>query len=463
VSLTGLILLLFTGLIRTFGSAAAQPVEPGQTSYLKVDFTQSFTELRDAAVAAKPGVEAAHNAVLNQRYDLSDRPAAGVVMERAKPVQDGIRVKLPAGQSWDSLAALTPTQIRDQNLWPQGFLPLPHVNQPVGGFMFPQFVINQTKLQDGRNLQRFDLDYDLPDQFLAEFPPGMYLTPHTEMGDVTGGVLLTLNNYFEKFNGFMTPRQLEGLRLLLTPFAQQQYNVTEDRKTELPSTGATCFDCHSNGHQNGAAHLTPDARPEAFRHRTKTLSLRGVNVQRLFGSQRALKTVEDFTEFEQRVAYFDGDIVIAEKKGVNPLVRGTQVERMADLQAMLTFPPNPKLDVLGRLDPAVATPAELRGQDIFNGKGQCASCHPAPYFTDNSMHDLQTGRFFNPTTINNMVMVNDGPIKTFALRAVKDNPPYMHDQRLLTLDDTIEFFNLILGTKLATPEKQDLLAFLRAI
>jgi cytochrome c peroxidase len=62
-----------------------------------------------------------------------------------------------------------------------------------------------------------------------------------------------------------------------------------------------------------------------------------------------------------------------------------------------------------------------------------------------------------------MVMVNDGPIKTFALRAVKDNPPYMHDQRLLTLDDTIEFFNLILGTKLTTPEKQDLLAFLRAI
>jgi hypothetical protein len=39
----------------------------------------------------------------------------------------------------------------------------------------------------------------------------------------------------------------------------------------------------------------------------------------------------------------------------------------------------------------------------------------------------------------------------------------MHDQRLLTLDDTIEFFNLILGTKMTTPEKQDLLAFLRVI
>ena len=39
-------------------------------------------------------------------------------------------------------------------------------------------------------------------------------------------------------------------------------------------------------------------------------------------------------------------------------------------------------------------------------------------------------------------MFGDGPIKTFSLRGVKDNPPYLHDERLLTLDDTIEFFNL---------------------
>jgi hypothetical protein len=38
-----------------------------------------------------------------------------------------------------------------------------------------------------------------------------------------------------------------------------------------------------------------------------------------------LKSVEDFTEFEQRGAYFDGDPVIATKKGVNILERGSQV------------------------------------------------------------------------------------------------------------------------------------------
>ena len=57
-----------------------------------------------------------------------------------------------------------------------------------------------------------------------------------------------------------------------------------------------------------------------------------MNIQRLFGSQRALKTVEDFTEFEQRAAYFDGDPVIATKKGVNILDRGSQVHFMAEFQ-----------------------------------------------------------------------------------------------------------------------------------
>ena len=265
------------------------------------------------------------------------------------------------------------------------------------------------------------------------------------------------------FNGVLTPRQLEGLRLLLTPFPEQQFNATEDRKSATPSLGVACFDCHSNGHQNGAVHLAPDNRPEWFRHRVGTVSLRGVNIQRLFGSQRALKTVEDFTEFEQRTAYFDGDIVTATKKGVNPLERGSQVDFMADFQEILDFPPAPKLDVFGKLDPAKATPAEMRGQEIFFGKGQCASCHQPPYYTDNLMHDLQTERFFKPELVNGAMMVGDGKIKTFALRGIKDDPPYLHDQRLLTLDDTVEFFNLILGDKLTAQEKQDLVAFMRAL
>jgi cytochrome c peroxidase len=332
-----------------------------------------------------------------------------------------------------------------------------------GGQVFPQFEIDEIKKQEGRDLTRFDLDIDLPDQFLPEFPPPMFLTTRLDLGDVSQGKLVTMDNYFELFDGILNPKQLEGLRLLLTPFPQQQFNETSDRRSERPSRGVACFDCHANGHANGATHLVGDMRPQAYRHRLDTPSLRGVNIQRLFGSQRALKTVEDFTEFEQRGAYFDGDPVIATKKGVNVLERGSQIQDMAEFQELLDFPPAPKLDVFGKLIPEKSSAAELRGQELFFGKAQCAICHPAPYYTDNTMHNLQLERFFKPRTINGLHAGMDGPIKTFPLRGIKDSPPYLHDGRLLTLEDTVEFFNLVQGTKLDAEEKSDLMAFLREL
>jgi cytochrome c peroxidase len=224
-----------------------------------------------------------------------------------------------------------------------------------------------------------------------------------------------------------------------------------------------CFECHVNGHTNASTHLVGDIRPQEFRHRIDTPSLRGVNIQRLFGSQRALKSVEDFTEFEQRAAYFDGDPVIATKKGVNILERGSQVHFMAEFQELLDFPPAPKLNVLGKLDPAQATEAELRGQEVFFGKGQCTACHVPPYYTDNLMHNLRTERFYKPQMINGRYASADGPIKTFPLRGIKDSPPYLHDDRLMTLEDTVEFFNLVLGTKLSKQEKEDLVTFMRQL
>jgi cytochrome c peroxidase len=105
----------------------------------------------------------------------------------------------------------------------------------------------------------------------------------------------------------------------------------------------------------------------------------------------------------------------------------------------------------------------MRSQEMFFGKGQCGGCHAAPYYTDNLMHDLKTERFFKPEMVNGMNEVGDGAVKTFPLRGIKDSPPYLHDGRLLTLDDTVEFFNLVLGTKLTGEEKHDLVAFLRTL
>src|SRR6201991_4369156 len=411
-----------------FGFAYAQQAPRGKSSYMPVDIEEPFSAIFARLSAQKPDVTREHMALLNERYDLSDRPAAGVTMDRTKPVQEGVRVKLPAGKTWEALAAMSPEQIREQNVFPKGFYPLPHPKHSEGGFVFPQFLIDEIKRQEGgRDLTRFDVEYDIPDHFLPEFPPPMYLNQRTDLGDVSQGKLVTIENYYELFNGILPPKQIEGLRLLVTAFPQQQFNQTEDRRTEMPSRGSACFDCHSNGHTNKATHLAPDARPEESRHRIVTPTLRGVQIQRLFGSQRALKTIEDFTQFEQAGAYFDGDNVIATKKGMNFLDRLTQVNLMAEFQEELGFPPAPKLDVFGRLDPSKATPAELRGQEIFFGKGRCDDCHGAPYYTDNLMHDLKTERFFKPEMINGMNATRDGAVKTFPLRGIKTSPPYMHD------------------------------------
>jgi cytochrome c peroxidase len=445
------------------GVAHAQnPPDRGATSYSPVDIKESFASIMARMSAAKPAIMRRQMDLLAQRYDLANRPAAQT-MTKGKALQDGVRVKLPAGVSWDQLGAMEPDQIRDRDVFPAGFKPLPHPNHPEGGMIFPKFHIDEVNRQEQRDLTRFDLDFDIPEHFLPEFPPAIFLTTRPDLGDVSQGKLVTIENFYELFNGILNPKQIEGLRLLVTPFPQQQFNQTEDRRAARPHRGVTCFDCHVNGHTNGGSHLVGDIRPQEFRHRIETPSLRGIQIQRLFGSQRAMRSVEDFTEFEQRAAYFDGDPVTATKKGVNILERGSQVHFMAEFQELMDFPPAPRLGIDGKLDPKKASAQELRGQALFMGKAQCAVCHIPPYYTDNLMHNLRAERFFKPVMINGMMASQDGPIKTFPLRGIKDSPPYMHDGRLLTLDDTVEFFNLILQSRLTQAEKSDLLAFLKAL
>ncbi|MGO9815694.1 MAG: cytochrome B6, partial [Isosphaeraceae bacterium] len=385
---------------------------------------ESFQAVMAKDKADKESVMARQKKLLEERYDLTPRPDGKVTMSRGKPIQVGPTAKLPEGLTWEQLTAMASDEIREKGLFPKGFLPLPHPKHEVGGMVFPQMEIKQF----GR-LERFDVDFDLPEHFLPEFPPALYLTTRMDLGDVSQGRVVTEDNFQELFAGILNAKDLEGLRLLVTQFPQQQFNASADRKTDKPDgmRGVSCFDCHVNGHTSGAAHLVGDIRPQSHRRRIETTSLRGVNIQRLFGSQRALKSVEDFTEFEQRAAYFDGDQVSAAAKGVNPLERGSQVHFMAEVQELLAFPPAP-LGIDGKLDTRkfAADSTEMRGQQLFFGKAQCATCHPAPYYTDNTMHDLQVERFYKTQTINGLVATAQGPIKTFTLRGIKESPPYFH-------------------------------------
>jgi cytochrome c peroxidase len=409
----------------------------------------TFEDIYKAGVAAKPKVMATQRKLLESRYHLEPKLDPVAKMSRGKPLAVGPTALLPKGMDWETLARMSSEEIREKDIFPYKALPHPAQGGGLGGQVFPQMQIKMFP-----RLERYDVEFDLPEGFLPEFPPAMFLQNRPDLGDVSRGEVVSINNYYRLFADILTAVQLDGLRLLLTPFPQEEFNPTSDRKTAQPSLGVTCFDCHTNGHTSGQFHINPDTMPEQRRMRLDTVSLRGVYDQHIHGSKRSLRSVEDFTEFEQRTAYFNGDEIHAIKKGANFLDR-IPVTHMAQMQNMLDFPPAPKLTLTGHLDPAKATESELRGEKLFFGKAQCATCHPAPIYLDNQMHDLHLERFLKHEA--------DGPMKAFTLRGIKDSPPYLHDGRCLTLEDTVEFFNLIQGLQLSKEEKTDLVAFLRQL
>ena len=197
--------------------------------------------------------------------------------------------------------------------------------------------------------------------------------------------------------------------------------------------------------------MDPGVRPTLARARLDTPSLRGNNITLIFSLKRSIRSTDHFAEVEE---YFDGDVTLKQQIGGRQLDR-VSTNLMGDFNAIIAFPPAPKLDRFGKLDPSKATAAELRGEKLFHGKARCASCHPAPYYTDNSMHDLRLEEYYKGRA--------QGWSKTFPLRGIKDSPPYFHDGRLPTLEDVVEFFNIVLQTRLTADEKKDLVLFLQAL
>lgn len=447
-----------------FTEANSPPSSPALDSQTKGGRMEGFDFARDALgsskpkgddlatvmkadIDAKPKVMADHKSWLESRFNLKPVLDPDAKMSRGKPLAVGPTARLADGLTWEKLAGMNPEEIRKNGSFP--YPSLVHPKHAVGGMVFPAMQIAMFP-----RLERFDVDFDLPEEFLPEFPPGIFLRNRPELGDVSRGEVVSINNYHRLFNEILTPVQIDGLRLLVTPFPQEEFNPTEDRKTKHASLGVTCLDCHVNGHTTGQFHLNPDTRPQHRRFRLDTVSLRGVAHAQLHGSMRSLRSVEDFTEFEQRTAYFNGNPINAMKKGLMIFDR-VQVSHMAQMQNMFDFAPAPKLDVQGKLNHAKASPEEIRGEKLFFGKAKCSVCHPPPFYLDQQHHDLQIERFLNEAP--------RGQIKTFSLRSIKDSPPYLHDGRLFTLEDTVEFFNLILELRLEAQEKRDLVAFMRVL
>jgi cytochrome c peroxidase len=390
---------------------------------------------------------AARRRYMARRYNFTGKVTHEVTMTRGKPLPLGPVVRLPQGlASWEALAALSPEEIRRRGLFPEGFRPLSHPLHSTGHQLFPQLW---TRVHPEH--ERFDVDFDIPEAYLPEFPPPLFLTTRPDLGDVSRGQEITQANFHELLDGVITPEQMEGLRLLVTKFPTAWFNQTRHRVTRLPMRGTACFDCHVNGHTNGAIEMDPATRPTLLRTRLDTPSLRGNHNMLLFSSRRSIRSTDHFAEVEE---YFDGDISLQLQIGGRQLDRAS-TNRMGDFNSIIGFPPAPKLDRFGKVIPARATAAELRGQALFFGKARCAVCHPAPFYLDNQMHDLRVEEFYPGRA--------EGWVKTFSLRGIKDSPPYFHDGRLPTLEDSVEFFNLVFELRLTRGEKADLVAFLRTL
>ena len=197
-----------------FSPAAFSDPLPPDLTYRPLP-TSPFSRVKAADEAQKAAVMQRQSGLLNERYDLSDRAMQNVMMSGGrKPVQERVRVKLAAGVTWDALAAMSSDEIRQKGLLPPGFLPLPHVKHATGGQVFPDRRIDEIRRLEGRDLRRFDVNFDFPAHVTAEFPPPIFLTTRPELGDVSRGQLLTIRNFYEIMNGIVTPFQMEGLRLL---------------------------------------------------------------------------------------------------------------------------------------------------------------------------------------------------------------------------------------------------------
>jgi cytochrome c peroxidase len=416
------------------------------SSFMNPDLPMSWEEWVKFHQKQKPELMKDVRAYMNARYNFSGESYPDQWMSgRRKKIMKGPVVRLPKGiSSFAELAKLSPEEIKARDLFP--YKPLAHPLASTAHMVFPDSW-NEVHPEH----IRIDVDHDYPDAYLPEFPAPMFLTTHKELGDVSKGKEITFSNYYEIFNGLLTPEQMEGLKELVRPTPTTWFNHTTHRVTLEPSAGVSCFSCHVNGHTNGAFELAPDSRPHLARLRVGTPSMRGnYNLMQL-ASKRSIRSMDHFAEIEE---YFDGDPGMMQHIGPRAHQKSV-ANRMGDLNAILDFPPAPKLNPLGKLIPAKATALELKGEQLFWGKAQCGSCHYGPAFVDDQMYDLQVERFYKGRP--------EGPIKNFPLRGIKDSPPYLHDDRLPTLDDTVEFFNLVLELQLSKEEKEAITAYLMCL
>jgi hypothetical protein len=141
----------------------------------------TFEELHTSLVAAKPQIMATQRKLLESRYRLEPKFDPVATMSRGKPLPVGPTAKLPQGSDWTTLGASSPDEIRRQDAFPYKALPHPAQGGGLGGQVFPRMQIKMFP-----RLERYDVEHDLPEAFLPEFPPAMFLQNRPELPTICG-------------------------------------------------------------------------------------------------------------------------------------------------------------------------------------------------------------------------------------------------------------------------------------
>lgn len=216
---------------------------------------QTLDEIMKADVAEKPGGTAAQRRLLERRYDLAVKVDPSARMSRGKPLPVGPTARL-SGITWEQLAAMRPEEILGRGLFP--YPSLPHPKHATGGQVFPQLQIAMFP-----RLERFDVEFDLPEALLPEFPPAIFLETRPELGDVSRGEVVSINNFHRLFKDLLTPVQLDGLRMLVTPFPQEEFNPTDDRKVRESQPRSRLLRLSRERPYDGPIPLEPGQPPAA--------------------------------------------------------------------------------------------------------------------------------------------------------------------------------------------------------
>lgn len=118
------------------------------------------------------------------------------------------------------------------------------------------------------------------------------------------------------------------------------------------------------------------------------------------------------------------------------------------------------------------------GFRVFVGKGQCLRCHFGFNFTDERFHNLGVDWDMDHIDVGRFAVTKNpkdlGAFKTPTLREIARTAPYMHDGRLATLLQVVDFYDqggtpnpyldpVIKPLNLSNQEKEDLVEFLHAL